>query len=124
VEIGRRIYYDVTSGEVIANTGERSGDVVETTVEYDIKVYKSLSERNLESFDYIELEYEQNAKDFAACYGYRVNPDTKQLEFSYPDPNKPEPEKPTYRPPLSEEVERTKSRVADLELTIAEMMAQ
>ncbi|WP_338134845.1 hypothetical protein [Paenibacillus alvei] len=75
-----------------------------------------------ESFDYIELEYEQNAKDFAACNGYRINPSTKQLEFSYPDPNQPEPEKPTYRPPLSEEVERTKARVADLELTIAEMM--
>ncbi|MCY7485824.1 hypothetical protein [Paenibacillus alvei] len=124
MKIGRRIFYDIVTGEKLVDTGERSGDVINTTVEHDIAVYRALSERNRETFDYIELEYEQNTKDFTACNGYRVNPDTKQLEFSYPDPDKPEPEKPTYRPPLSEEVERTKSRVADLELTIAEMMAQ
>jgi len=120
VEIGRRIYYDVASGEVIVNTGERSGSVVVTTVEYDISVYIALSERNRESFDYIELEYEQNAKDFEACNGYRINPSTKQLEFSYPDPNQPEPEKPVYRKPLSEDVDELKQSVAELTIMIAQ----
>lgn len=124
MEIGRRIYFDIVTGEKLVDTGERSGNVIETTIEHDIAVYRALSERNRKTFDYIELEYGQHREDFASCNGYLVVPETKQLEFSYPDPNKPEPEKPTYRPPLSEEVERTKARVADLELTIAEMMAQ
>lgn len=111
MEIGRRIYYDVVTGEKLVDTGERSGDVFVTTVEHDIKVYKSLSERNRESFDYTELDYGQYAEDFASCNGYRVVPETKQLEFSYPDPNKPEPQQPVYERPLTEQV---KSLEADL----------
>lgn len=113
MEIGRRIYYDVTSGEVIANTGERSGNVVLTTVEYDISVYIALSERKRETFDHIELKYGQYAEDFATCNGYRVNPATKKLVFSYPDPNKPEPEQPS-RKPLTEEVDELKSNHENL----------
>lgn len=124
MQIGRRIYFDTTTGETILVIAQRSGAVTETTVEHDVETYNLLSQRNRESFDFLQLEYGEHDESFAACNGYKVNPSTKQLEFSYPDTNKPEPEKPTYRPPLSEEVERTKARVADLELTIAEMMAQ
>ncbi|NEZ45113.1 hypothetical protein [Paenibacillus alvei] len=119
MQIGRRIFYDIVTGEKLVDTGERSGNVVETTLDYDISVYKALNERVKESFDYIELEYEQNAKDFAACNGYRINPSTKQLEFSYPDPNQPESEKPVYRKPLSEDVDELKQSVAELTIMIA-----
>ncbi|MCY9545231.1 hypothetical protein M5X02_31890, partial [Paenibacillus alvei] len=63
MEIGRRIYFDIATGSVLVDTGERSGYVMETTLDYDISVYKALNERMRESFDYTELEYEQNAKD-------------------------------------------------------------
>ncbi|MCY9734619.1 hypothetical protein M5X00_14035 [Paenibacillus alvei] len=119
MQIGRRIYFDTVTGEKLVDTGERSGDVIETTVEHDITVYRALSERNRETFDYIELEYEQNAKDFAACNGYRINPSTKKLEFSYPDPNKPEPEKPAYRPPLSEQIKSLEDDIGNLLLESA-----
>lgn len=49
MEIGRRIYFDKLTGNVLVNTGERSGNVIETTVEYDLQVYKALSERNPET---------------------------------------------------------------------------
>ncbi|EJW16269.1 hypothetical protein M5X00_22875 [Paenibacillus alvei] len=120
MEIGRRIYFDIATGSVLVDTGERSGYVMETTLDYDISVYKALNERMRESFDYTELEYEQNAKDFAACNGYRINPSTKQLEFSYPDPNQPESEKPVYRKPLSEDVDELKQSVAELTIMIAQ----
>ncbi|WCF07554.1 hypothetical protein NDS46_25130 [Paenibacillus thiaminolyticus] len=123
MKIGRRLYFDIATGNVIVDTGERSGSVVETTIDYDIKVYKALSDRNRESFDVIQLEYGQYAEDFATCSGYRVNPATKQLEFSYPEPGEPEPQPPAYRPPLSEQLEQTKARVADLELTLAELVS-
>ncbi|EJW14276.1 hypothetical protein M5X00_17570 [Paenibacillus alvei] len=119
MKIGRRIFYDIVTGEKLVDTGERSGDVFVTTIEHDIKVYTALSERNREFFDYIELEYKQYAKDFAVSNGYRVNPITKEIEFSYPDPNQPEPEKPTYQKPLSEEVDELKQSVAELTIMIA-----
>lgn len=120
MKIGRRIYYDVATGNVIVDTGERQGFVKPTTVEQDIQAYKALSERNRETFDYIELEYGAYAQDFAECNGYRVNPETKQLEFSYPDPNEPD-APPVYQKPLSEEVEETKQAIAELSILIAQM---
>lgn len=116
MKIGRRIYYDKQTGNVILDTGEREGHVVPTTVEQDIETFKALKERVRDTFDYIELEFGQYAQDFMECNGYRVNPETKELEFSYPDPNiPPEEEQPiVYRKPLGEEVEELQTVVADL----------
>lgn len=102
--VGRKVYYDTVTGDVIANTGERMGvTVIPTTVERDIETFINLSERNPDSFDFIKLEYGQYTQDFASCNGYRVNPETKELEFSYPDPSEPEVEQP-YQASLSEQV--------------------
>jgi len=106
MEIGKKIYYDVLTGEELVCTFERKHGFRETTVEEDIAAYKELSERNRDSFDVIQLEYGQYAQDFRECNGYRVNPETKTLEFSYPDPNETEPSEPVYQAPLSEEVEQ------------------
>lgn len=107
MQIGRRIYYDNTTGNVLVDTGERQGSVKPTTIERDIAVYTALSERNRETFDYIELEYGQYAQDFMECNGYRINVDDKTIEFSYPDDNE-EPIEPVYQAPLSEQVEELK----------------
>lgn len=120
MEIGRKIYYEKDTGNVIVDAGEKQGYVKETTVEQDIESYKILSELNRDSFDYIELEYGQYAQDFAESNGYRVNPETKELEFSYPDPS--EPEEPVYRKPLSEEVDELKRRTDDTENTVLELL--
>lgn len=106
-QIGRRIYFDKISGEIILNVHERIGFVIPTTIEQDIQTYKTLSERNRDTFDYIELEYGQYAQDFAECNGYRINVDDKTIEFSYPDDNE-EPIEPVYQAPLSEQVEGLK----------------
>ncbi|MEK5038967.1 hypothetical protein [Sporosarcina sp. FSL K6-3457] len=103
MQIGRRIYYDLTTGNVIIDTRERQGAVVPTTVVQDRYIYKSLSERSTDSYDVVELPYGFLSQDFAECDGYRVNPETKKLEFSYPDPNEPE-APPIYEAPLSEKV--------------------
>lgn len=119
-KIGRRLYFEVATGNILVDTGEKIGYVVQTTVEKDIAAYKVLSERNRNTFDYIELPYGAYAQDFAECNGYRVNPETKQLEFSYPDPNQPEAPQ-VFRKPLTEEVEETKQAVAELALLITQM---
>ncbi|MCK9326674.1 MAG: hypothetical protein M0P69_14380 [Bacteroidales bacterium] len=113
--IGRRIYYDLVTGNVIQDTGERRGSVIATTIESEIATFTALTERNRDTFGVIELEYGQYTQDFAECHGYRVNPETKELEFSYPDPNEEEPQEPVYQTPLSEQVGGLKSQVFDLD---------
>ena len=111
--VGRRLYYDKFTGEIIVDTRERSGVVEDRTIEQDFEAYSLLKERTMESVDILQLEYGQYHEEFSLCNGYRVNPKTKELEFSYPDPSDPEPEVPVYQKPLSEEVELLKS--ADLD---------
>lgn len=120
MKFGRKIYYDMATGNVILETGERQGSVVLTTIEQDIETYKVLSERNRDTFDVLELEYGQYAQDFAESDGYRVNPETEELEFSYSDPNEPEVEQP-YQVPLSEEVATLKTTNEDLSNYVLEM---
>lgn len=102
---GRRIFYDKLTGNVILEKGERgesTGFFQETTVEEDFASYKVLAERVRETVGCLELEYGQYAQDFTSCNGYRIKPETGEIEFSYPDPNQPE-KPPVYRKPLSED---------------------
>lgn len=122
MKIGRRIYYDLSTGNVLLNTGERQGGVRPTTVEEDILAYSVLSERNRDSFDVIALAFGQYAQDFAECNGYRINTETKQLDFSYPDLNNPEPTEPVFQKPLSEEVQELKVAQAVTDSTLLELM--
>ncbi|MED4299739.1 hypothetical protein P9204_04405 [Geobacillus stearothermophilus] len=120
-KIGRKIYYDKTTGNVIVDTGEKMGTVVETTVDQDFETYQVLKERVRDTVGVIQLEYGQYAADFAQCNGYRVNPETLEIEFSYPDPNQPEQE-PVYQKPLSERLEETKQAIAELTLLLTTTM--
>lgn len=119
MEIGRKIYFDKATGEVIFDTGEREGDVIYTSIDQDIATFKVLSERNRNTFDVIELEYGQLSQDFTECNSCRVNVELLEslpkgeeyssLEFSYPDPNDPE-ELQVFQKPLSEEIKELKQR--------------
>ena len=120
MKIGKRIYYDNQTGEVIFDTGERSGNVVPTTVERDIEVFKQLSERNRDTFDYIELEYGQYREDFHHATSYLVNPKTRELVFSYDKIDEEEEEtEPIYQEPLTEKVERLEKEKENLEKTVS-----
>ena len=116
--IGRKLYYNKFTGEVLVDTGERSGAVRETTTEEDLRTYKVLSERNPETIGMIQLEYGQYRQDFLKCNGYRVNPSTQEIEFSYPNPNEPEPQEPTYQKPLTEEIADIKQSIAELTIIL------
>ncbi|MEK4293003.1 hypothetical protein [Paenibacillus sp. FSL R5-0914] len=121
MEIGMRIYYDIATGNIIVNTGERSGDVVETTREQDFNVYVALSDRVPETVGVMELEYGEYAQDFRECNGYKVNVKKGTLEFSYPDPNEtPEqPQEPVYQVPLTERIKNVESESAGMALELA-----
>ena len=117
LQIGRTIFFDMVTGEVIIDTGEWSGAFYKKSVEEQVKTYQTLSDRNRETFDCIELEYGQYIQDFTESIGYRVNPETKTLEFSYPDTNEPGVEQP-YQVPLSEQVASNMDYLLDVEFRL------
>lgn len=119
MQIGRKIYFDKPTGNVLVDTGEYDGQVRESTTEEDFATYLALKGRVPESIGCLKLEYGQYAEDFTACNGYKVNPETFELEFSYPDPNETEPQEPVYRKPLSEEVDELKQSIAELTILLA-----
>lgn len=116
--IGRKVYFEKQTGIVLLETGEMSGEVQPRTVDEDIKTYKALSDRNRETFDVIELEHGQYAQDFAECRGFRINKQTKEIEFSYPDPNQPV-QPLVFQKPMSEQIKELKSRQESTEEAIS-----
>lgn len=129
MNIGAKIYFDKITGDVIENTGDRTGGVVETTREQDFEAYTSLSKRVPETVGMIQLEYGAYEKDYDAGGRItRVDLETLKPLFTYPDPTDPEtPQEP--QPPLTEQVialktenESLKSRVSDVEMTITEIL--
>lgn len=110
MQIGRRIYYDKATGNLLQDTGERSGDVMETTVEQDFEAYAALAERVPETVGCLQLEYGEREQDFRGANDWRVDitGETPQLVFFYPDPENPE-APPVYRKPLTEEIAELKA---------------
>lgn len=108
MNIGAKIYFDKIIGDVIVNTGERTGAVIETTREQDFEVYSALSERVPETVGMIQLEYGAYAEDIAQGGRItRVDLETLKPLFTYPDPTAPEtPQEPQQ--PLSEQVAQLK----------------
>lgn len=113
--IGRRLYYDVTTGNIIVDTGERQGAVTATTIDQDIAAYKALSSRNRTTFKVLELAFGAYAQDFAESTGYRVNTLTKAVEFSYNPPQ----EAPVFQRPLSDQVSELREYTQQLNADFA-----
>jgi hypothetical protein len=119
MRIGRKVYYELSNGNVVLDTGEREGFVTYTTVDEDFQTYNQLKERVRESVGVIELEYGELSEDFAQCSGYRINLETTAIEFSYDPPNTPEP---TYQRPLTEQVKELESRLNLVQNAMDEML--
>lgn len=114
MRIGRKIYYDNITGVPIIDTGQWDNAISDTTIEEDVSNYTVLTERNRDSFDVLTLDYGQYQQDFAICNSFVVEPLTKELKFSYPDPMDPDPQQ-----PLTEQVDELKLAVAELTMMIA-----
>jgi len=120
IAIGRKIYFEKQTGNIILDKGEMKGDVVESTIEQDYEFFKVLSDRIPTTVGVIQLEYGQYAEDFARSNGYRVDVETGAILFSYPDPNEPE-EPPVYHTPLTEQISELKAEKVALEAQLAQL---
>lgn len=86
MNIGRRLYYINITGDIVLDTGERSGDVIHTTVDDDFKIYGALSRFSSDAMGIMELEYGQFNEDFQKSSGARVDVTGAEptLLFSFP----------------------------------------
>jgi hypothetical protein len=125
VKIGAKIYYDKATGNVILNTGDMAGAVVETTREQDFASFKVLSERIEKTVGLIELEYGQYATEFLESRGrIRVNPETEKLEFSYGPLDPEEPTEAVYQKPLTEQIKDLTTELSSTQMALADNYEQ
>jgi hypothetical protein len=80
-QIGRKIYYEKNNGVIIWDKGEMEGDVRETTLQEDLEVMPVLTLIAPERLGIKQLGYGELADSFLNCRGYRINPDTEEVEF-------------------------------------------
>lgn len=124
MQIGRKLYYELLTGVVIVDTGEREGSVIETTWDQDFESYVYLSERVPSTVDVIQLEFGQFAQDFTTCKNYKVDVSTSDhtITFTYPDPNDPE-APPVFEKPLSVKVTDLEEENSDLRAELNQVKA-
>ena len=82
-QIPAKIYYLISSGEVLFITSEMEGCIEGTTKEEDMQIYPQLKDKNIAEVDYIELEYGTLAATFTNSKSYSINLETNQLEIIY-----------------------------------------
>lgn len=97
-----RLYFDDT-GHVFFNLSV----IGDYPVEKDIERFIILSERNRDSFDFLEWPLDQFILEMSESTGYRVNTKTKELEFTQSDSGKPD-EPQVFGPPLTEQIKELK----------------
>ena len=121
MKYGRKIAFDSSTGEVLADTGEREGAWVSgITDEQMIRDYKVLSERNRESFEIIELEYGAYRESFNRMTGFKIDRLKKIPVFSFPDPNIPDSE-PIFTKSLEEQLAESEAKMKRMESHLQEV---
>lgn len=72
MKIGRKIYFELATGNVILGMGERQGDVVETTQEQDFQAYAALQPYQSNAVGVIQLAFGQFVDNFEK-YPYHID---------------------------------------------------
>jgi hypothetical protein len=116
----RKIYFDKLTGNVLYHCSYNDF-YIETSFDEDYQVITDLNVREKESIGLVKLENGEYEEDFRQCNGFRVNPQTLELEFSYPDPNATEPQEPVYQKPLTEQIEELRQENITTLLALTEV---
>ncbi|MEK5318173.1 hypothetical protein NSS94_02665 [Paenibacillus sp. FSL L8-0644] len=121
MQIGSKVYWRKSSGEVIFITPEiESEHVRETTKEDDMGFYPQLKGFNPAQVEVLQLTHHQYYEDFQRAKSYVVNPDTGKLEFVYIDGGGSE--TPTQQVPLTDQVTELKTRQDSTEAALLALM--
>ncbi|URJ47366.1 hypothetical protein MF628_001999 [Paenibacillus polymyxa] len=117
MQIGSKVYWRKSSGEVIFITPEiESPYARETTKEDDMDFYPQLKGYDPAQLEMLQLTYQQYLEDFQRAKSYIVNPETGKMEFVYVD-TKPEPQA-----PLADQVSELRTRQDSTEAAMLALM--
>lgn len=121
IEIGAKVYYDKDTGNVIQEIGERSGGVMGTSRAEDFKTYAALAERVPDTVGMVQFEFGVHEADYqAGGIITRIDLETMEPLFTYPDPVDPEtPQEP--RPALSKQVNQLAAESNANQLALMEL---
>ena len=72
MEIGKRIYYDKVTGNIILDTDKMNGNVENVTIQSDFEIYPELKNRTLENTGIIQLAYGERGTEFSNMGSMRV----------------------------------------------------
>lgn len=91
MQVGKKIYYEKSSGNVILEIEEVQGSAAETTIEEDFASFVALSQRVPSTVGCLQLNFGDLSTEFAACSGYRVDITSNTIVFEYTPPATPPP---------------------------------
>ncbi len=72
MNIGRKIIYQLSTGNVLVDCGERSGSVIETTLDQDFQAYTALQGIQESSVGVIQCDYGYELSNFTT-YPYHID---------------------------------------------------
>lgn len=120
--IGPKIYYEKYTGNIIKDLGPRSGGVRETTQEEDFESYLVLAERSPETVGMIRFPFEKYKPDYeAGGVVVRIDLETMEPLFTYPDPSNPEVPQDGPRQALSSQVSALETETSALNLAVIDI---
>jgi len=83
--IGRKLYYDVTTGnEVLIIPQQNSANAVVTTKEQDFIMFDVLQARNPSQVGVIQFDYNEMQGDFEQCNSVKIDLETLTPIFEFP----------------------------------------
>ncbi|MHB1167021.1 MAG: hypothetical protein ACYC0N_00590 [Carboxydocellales bacterium] len=88
MKIGRKLYFDRGTGQIMTDTGEREGAVIETTIEQDFAAFPGLAGRTPEDTGVKELAFGERREEISNMGSWEVDPATEDL-IIYPRPPEP-----------------------------------
>lgn len=115
--LGRRFFWVKSTGNIVAQRNEMAAGV-ESTKEEDFAVYAELKQYAPEEIEMTTFEPGQYAEEFSIATSWRFNPETGEIEFSYPDLNESETQ-PLFRRSLTQEVDELNTNIGTLILESA-----
>ena len=121
MQIGRKIYYEKLTGNIVLETGERMGDVIETTAEQDFELYTALQQYVSEQVGVIQLAYGQDSNKFG-LYNYSIDTVNNQIVWG----GLIVPDAPVSEPTITEQIAELKEQnliLMDAIATLYETMA-
>ena len=83
--IGRKLYYDITTGnEVLIIPQQSNSNAVATTKEQDFIMFDVLQARNPSQVGVIQFDYNEMQGDFEQCNSVKVDLETLKPIFEFP----------------------------------------